>query len=168
MAERSELTKRVLPQMTLSSSANPLTAPLRRSADPTPAGRAAARFRVAGVAIVTGGGGGLGFTASEALLEHGLECAEVGCAGDGRRRGRGLTAAARTGDRAARGGGRLAGSLSGRLRDRRRRGRTGSLRLRRIERWCATAAPDGRGWIDSTHRVRPFSRQAASFGPCHL
>lgn len=73
MAERSELTKRVLPQMTLSSSANPLTAPLRRSAEPTPAGRAAARFRVAGVAIVTGGAGGLGFTASEALLEHGLE-----------------------------------------------------------------------------------------------
>ncbi|KAK6829846.1 hypothetical protein PG989_010613 [Apiospora arundinis] len=72
---RTDLTGRVLPQMMLGDGNMPgsLVAPpppLPRSA--SPAARAAARFRVAGNAIVTGGAGDLGFAASRALLEHGL------------------------------------------------------------------------------------------------
>ncbi|KAK8075815.1 NAD(P)-binding protein [Apiospora hydei] len=72
---RTDLTGRVLPQMTLGDGNMPgsLVAPpppLPRSA--SPASRAAARFRVEGNAIVTGGAGDLGQAASRALLEHGL------------------------------------------------------------------------------------------------
>ncbi|KAK8017079.1 hypothetical protein PG993_015268 [Apiospora rasikravindrae] len=72
---RTDLTGRVLPQMTLGDGNMPgsLVAPpppLPRSA--SPASRAAERFRVEGNAIVTGGAGDLGHAASRALLEHGL------------------------------------------------------------------------------------------------
>ncbi|KAK8121622.1 Short-chain dehydrogenase/reductase SDR [Apiospora sp. TS-2023a] len=73
---RTDLTDRVLPQMTLGDGNMPgsLVAPpppLPRSA--SPASRAAERFRVTGNAIVTGGAGDLGYAASRALLEHGLQ-----------------------------------------------------------------------------------------------
>ncbi|KAK7986952.1 hypothetical protein PG988_001940 [Apiospora saccharicola] len=73
---RTDLTDRVLPQMTLGDGNMPgsLVAPpppLPRSA--SPASRAAERFRVTGTAIVTGGAGDLGYAASRALLEHGLQ-----------------------------------------------------------------------------------------------
>lgn len=78
--ERSELTSRVIPTMTLSEGTSPRTAPLPSlyspvdgtSTNSSPSDRAAARFAVAGNAIVTGGAGDLGFTACRALLDHGL------------------------------------------------------------------------------------------------
>ncbi|ETS82646.1 hypothetical protein PFICI_04522 [Pestalotiopsis fici W106-1] len=70
--ERSELTSRVIPLMSLSTGTSPLTAPFQQSAGLSAAERAMNRFRVHGNAIVTGGGGDLGFTACRALLEHGL------------------------------------------------------------------------------------------------
>lgn len=78
--ERSELTSRVIPTMTLSEGTSPLTAPLPSLYSPvdgtsttsSPSDRAAARFAVTGNAIVTGGAGDLGFTACRALLDHGL------------------------------------------------------------------------------------------------
>ncbi|KAI0159145.1 hypothetical protein BJ166DRAFT_529472 [Pestalotiopsis sp. NC0098] len=69
---RSELTSRVIPLMSLSTGSSPLTAPFQQSEALSAAERAANRFRVHGNAIVTGGAGDLGFTASRALLEHGL------------------------------------------------------------------------------------------------
>ncbi|KAI1375647.1 hypothetical protein F4677DRAFT_112974 [Hypoxylon crocopeplum] len=70
--ERSELTSRVIPLMTLSTGSSPLTAPFKQSEGLSPAERAINRFRIHGNAIVTGGAGDLGFTACRALLEHGL------------------------------------------------------------------------------------------------
>ncbi|VUC32463.1 unnamed protein product [Clonostachys rosea] len=70
--DRSELTSRLLPEMTLSSAQAKLTKPLPLPANLSPAERAAARFRISGVAVVTGGTGDLGSVACEALLEHGL------------------------------------------------------------------------------------------------
>ncbi|OTB02957.1 hypothetical protein M426DRAFT_74288 [Hypoxylon sp. CI-4A] len=73
--ERADLTSRILPQIILgdgtpgSSTAPPPPLPREASA----ASRALERFRVTGNAIVTGGAGDLGFAASRALLEHGLE-----------------------------------------------------------------------------------------------
>jgi sorbose reductase len=77
-----------LPQITLSTAANPLTKVLPKTPGLTPAQRAVERFSVTGNAIgefdliitglfltrdiVTGGTGGLGFEACRALLEHGL------------------------------------------------------------------------------------------------
>ncbi|KAI0399844.1 oxidoreductase-like protein [Xylaria palmicola] len=74
-AERSELTARVLPQMTLGTGApGSLTAPpTPLSPSLSPAERAHERFRLSGNAIVTGGTGDLGSTMSRALLEHGLQ-----------------------------------------------------------------------------------------------
>ncbi|KAI0473510.1 hypothetical protein GGR56DRAFT_666677 [Xylariaceae sp. FL0804] len=69
---RSELTKRVIPSMTLSDGA-----PGAPSAAPPPlagrdaAARAVERFRVTGYAIVTGGAGDIGLALCRALLEHG-------------------------------------------------------------------------------------------------
>ncbi|KAI8629812.1 oxidoreductase-like protein [Xylariaceae sp. FL1651] len=73
--ERSELTARVLPQMTLGDGTpGSLTAPPPPfPRDMSPAERAQERFRVRGNAIVTGGAGDLGFAVSRALLEHGLQ-----------------------------------------------------------------------------------------------
>ncbi|KAH8680741.1 hypothetical protein BX600DRAFT_485203 [Xylariales sp. PMI_506] len=74
MVERSELTSRVIPQMTLSTGSSPLTAPFtQNSSEASAAERAVNRFRIQGNAIVTGGAGDLGFAACRALLEHGLE-----------------------------------------------------------------------------------------------
>ncbi|KAH7925094.1 NAD(P)-binding protein [Leucogyrophana mollusca] len=71
-ASRNDLTSRVLPQMVLSESSNPLTRPLSPSGNAlTPAERAARRFSVEGNAIVTGGCGNLALQAARALLEHG-------------------------------------------------------------------------------------------------
>ncbi|KAI8961167.1 oxidoreductase [Daldinia sp. FL1419] len=50
-----------------------LTAPPPPLSQTSGAARAQERFRVAGNAIVTGGSGGLGFTACRALLDHGVE-----------------------------------------------------------------------------------------------
>ncbi|EKJ69374.1 hypothetical protein FPSE_10440 [Fusarium pseudograminearum CS3096] len=72
---RSELRARLPPSMEFSDgSATSKTSPpeARKSSD-TPAGRAAARFAVAGNAIVTGGAGDIGSVACRALLEHGLQ-----------------------------------------------------------------------------------------------
>ncbi|KAH6647295.1 hypothetical protein BKA67DRAFT_663628 [Truncatella angustata] len=75
-AVRGDLTSRVLPQMKLGngfpgSLASP-PPPLPRNV--SPAERAALRFRLVGsAAIVTGGAGDLGYAASRALLEHGLQ-----------------------------------------------------------------------------------------------
>jgi sorbose reductase len=70
---RQALTTRTIPTMTLSSSSNPLTAPL----PPLPASlsaveRALARFAVTGNAVITGGAGTLALASARALLEHGL------------------------------------------------------------------------------------------------
>ncbi|KAI1846620.1 hypothetical protein JX266_007193 [Neoarthrinium moseri] len=70
--ERSELTSRVIPLMNLSTGSSPLTAPIQQNQCLSPEERAANRFRIYGNAVVTGGGGDLGFTACQALLEHGL------------------------------------------------------------------------------------------------
>ncbi|KAI0204349.1 oxidoreductase-like protein [Astrocystis sublimbata] len=73
-AERSDLTARVMPQMTLGTGApGSLTAPPAPfSMSLSPAERAQERFRLRGNAIVTGGAGDLGFAVSKALLEHGV------------------------------------------------------------------------------------------------
>ncbi|KAI1111045.1 oxidoreductase-like protein [Nemania sp. NC0429] len=74
-AERTELTARVLPEMTLGTGASgSLTAPPPSlSASLSPADRARERFRLRGNAVITGGAGDLGFAVSKALLEHGVE-----------------------------------------------------------------------------------------------
>ena len=64
---------RVLPQMNFSPTGARLTEPIHIAPHLSPAERAAARFRVFGNAVVTGGTGDLGFAACRALLEHGLE-----------------------------------------------------------------------------------------------
>ncbi|KAI4867684.1 oxidoreductase [Hypoxylon rubiginosum] len=73
--ERSDLTARVLPQISLGdASSGSLTAPPPPISREIPAEtRAQERFRIRGNAVVTGGAGDLGFAASRALLEHGLE-----------------------------------------------------------------------------------------------
>ncbi|KAI1420092.1 oxidoreductase-like protein [Xylaria sp. FL1777] len=75
MVERAELTARVLPRITLGTGTpGDLTAPPSPfSASMTPVERAHERFRLGGNAIVTGGAGDLGFAASKALLEHGVQ-----------------------------------------------------------------------------------------------
>ncbi|KAI0169399.1 oxidoreductase [Hypoxylon sp. FL1284] len=72
---RSDLTTRVLPQISLGDgSSGSLTAlPPLIPLEVPPAIRAQERFRVSGNAVVTGGAGDLGYAASRALLEHGLE-----------------------------------------------------------------------------------------------
>ncbi|KAH7029493.1 uncharacterized protein B0I36DRAFT_423109 [Microdochium trichocladiopsis] len=71
--DRSELSSRIIPVMSLSEATSPLTRPdTALDALSSPAHRAAARFRVSGNAIVTGGAGDLGFAACRALLDHGL------------------------------------------------------------------------------------------------
>lgn len=70
--ERASLTSRVIPTMTLSVSDSPLTAPLPPVAsEASPAERAAARFKIEGNAIFTGGAGTLALASARALLEHG-------------------------------------------------------------------------------------------------
>ncbi|RYC61624.1 hypothetical protein CHU98_g4580 [Xylaria longipes] len=78
-ADRSDLTARVLPQMTLSIGApGSLTAPPSSlSTSLSPAERAHERFRLGGNAIVTGGAGDLGFAVSKALLEHGVQALTI-------------------------------------------------------------------------------------------
>ncbi|KAI1383924.1 oxidoreductase [Hypoxylon trugodes] len=73
--ERSDLSTRVLPKITLGDGTpGSLTAPPPPLPRDVPAAtRAQERFRVTGNAIVTGGAGDLGFAASRALLDHGLE-----------------------------------------------------------------------------------------------
>ncbi|KAI1479282.1 oxidoreductase [Daldinia eschscholtzii] len=72
--ERPDLTARILPQITLGDgSPGSLTAPPPPLTQIPVASRAQERFRVTGNAVVTGGAGGLGFAASRALLEHGVE-----------------------------------------------------------------------------------------------
>ncbi|KAI1404360.1 NAD(P)-binding protein [Hypoxylon fuscum] len=73
--DRSELKDRVLPLLVLGDgSPGSLTAPPPPLPRETPAAtRALERFRITGNAVVTGGAGDLGFAASRALLEHGLE-----------------------------------------------------------------------------------------------
>uniref|UniRef100_A0A0B7KNG6 Ketoreductase (KR) domain-containing protein n=1 Tax=Bionectria ochroleuca TaxID=29856 RepID=A0A0B7KNG6_BIOOC len=71
--DRSELTSRLLPEMTLGSAQAKLNRPLPLPTNLSPAERAAARFRISGTAVVTGGTGDLGSVACEALLEHGLD-----------------------------------------------------------------------------------------------
>ncbi|KAI0002860.1 NAD(P)-binding protein [Xylariaceae sp. FL0662B] len=73
--DRAHLKDRTIPQLSLGDgSPGSLTAPpppLPRETPPKT--RAQERFHVAGNAVVTGGGGYLGFAACKALLEHGLE-----------------------------------------------------------------------------------------------
>ncbi|KZP33757.1 NAD(P)-binding protein [Athelia psychrophila] len=72
-AAREALTARQIPQMSLSSESNPLTAPMPSLDSLRPADRAIKRFAVEGNAItVTGGTGGLGLNAARALLDHGV------------------------------------------------------------------------------------------------
>ncbi|KIX97268.1 uncharacterized protein Z520_06720 [Fonsecaea multimorphosa CBS 102226] len=69
--ERSALTWRIIPTMTLSVAGNPLTAPLAPVQATSPSERAAARFQVEGNAVLTGGAGTLALASARALLEHG-------------------------------------------------------------------------------------------------
>ncbi|KAE9398113.1 NAD(P)-binding protein [Gymnopus androsaceus JB14] len=68
---RNELTKRIIPQMTLSDASNPLTAPLKMAENLTANERVQMRFAIEGNAIVTGGAGTIGLSSIRALLEHG-------------------------------------------------------------------------------------------------
>lgn len=73
---RTDLMSRVLPQMTLGDGNIPgslVGPPPPLSPNISPAARAMRRFGVSGNAIVTGGAGDLGYSASRALLEHGLK-----------------------------------------------------------------------------------------------
>ncbi|KAI1078979.1 NAD(P)-binding protein [Whalleya microplaca] len=72
--DRAHLKDRIIPQISLGDgSSGSLTAPPPPlPCETPPAARAQERFRIAGNAVVTGGGGGLGFAVSKALLEHGL------------------------------------------------------------------------------------------------
>ena len=70
--ERALLASRVIPTMTMSTAANPLTLPLPPGPSTNPGERAAARFAVEGNAIVTGGAGAMGLVIARALLEHGV------------------------------------------------------------------------------------------------
>jgi sorbose reductase len=69
--ERAALTSREIPQMTLSTASNPLTAPLPAVASTNASERAATRFAVEGNAVLTGGAGTLALASARALLEHG-------------------------------------------------------------------------------------------------
>lgn len=69
--DRSALVNRQLPEMTLSTAENPLTAPQPPPDDLSPAQRSQYRFQVKGNAIITGGAGTLALEAAKALLEHG-------------------------------------------------------------------------------------------------
>ncbi|EXJ70923.1 gluconate 5-dehydrogenase [Cladophialophora psammophila CBS 110553] len=69
--ERSALTSRIIPTMSLSMAENPLTAPLAPIKTTSPAARAAARFRIEGNAVLTGGAGTLALVSARSLLEHG-------------------------------------------------------------------------------------------------
>ncbi|KIW26059.1 uncharacterized protein PV07_09188 [Cladophialophora immunda] len=69
--ERSALTSRIIPTMSLSTAENPLTAPLAPIQATSPTDRAAARFQVEGNAVLTGGAGTLALVSARALLEHG-------------------------------------------------------------------------------------------------
>ncbi|KAL3960606.1 hypothetical protein ACCO45_005723 [Purpureocillium lilacinum] len=64
-AERSALTQRAIPSMTLATATTTTPAP-------PPAPDAASRFAVSGVAILTGGTGAIAAAVSRALLQHGL------------------------------------------------------------------------------------------------
>jgi len=70
--ERSSLVSRTIPTMSLATADNPLTAPLPPLSSTSPAERAAARFKVEGNAVLTGGAGTLALASARALLEHGL------------------------------------------------------------------------------------------------
>ncbi|PSN73674.1 NAD(P)-binding protein [Corynespora cassiicola Philippines] len=69
--DRSELVNRQLPEMTLSTADNPLTAPNPPPEGLKPAERANFRFQVKGNVVITGGTGTLALEAARALLEHG-------------------------------------------------------------------------------------------------
>lgn len=70
--ERSELSSRVIPKISLGDGApGSLSGPLPPLSAKDAKARALERFGVTGNAIVTGGTGDLGFTACQALLEHG-------------------------------------------------------------------------------------------------
>lgn len=69
---RAALVSRLLPQMTLSTAENPLTAPLPPPSTSSIQERAAARFEIDGNAVITGGSGTLAYAATRALIEHGL------------------------------------------------------------------------------------------------
>ncbi|KAF2706410.1 2-deoxy-D-gluconate 3-dehydrogenase [Pleomassaria siparia CBS 279.74] len=68
---REALKSRQLPEMTLSTADNPLTAPILPPSNLSAVQRAQYRFQVTGNAIITGGTGTLALTAARALLEHG-------------------------------------------------------------------------------------------------
>ncbi|KAF5012656.1 hypothetical protein FDECE_1287 [Fusarium decemcellulare] len=70
--ERTDLTSRIIPLMSLSPANAPLTQPVTVLPDLSPTTRSQLRFQIEGNAIVTGGAGDLGFAAGRALLEHGL------------------------------------------------------------------------------------------------
>ncbi|KAK6715115.1 hypothetical protein SNK04_006043 [Fusarium graminearum] len=72
---RSELRSRLPPSIQFSdgSATSKTSPPEARNSSDTPTSRAAARFAVAGNAIVTGGAGDIGSVACRALLEHGLQ-----------------------------------------------------------------------------------------------
>ena len=69
--ERAALTSRVIPTMSLSTAANPLTAPLPATLGASASQRAASRFAIEGNVVITGGAGTLALTSARALLEHG-------------------------------------------------------------------------------------------------
>lgn len=70
--DRSQLTSRVIPKISLGEGApGSLSGPLPPLASKDIRSRALERFAITGNAIVTGGTGDLGFTACQALLEHG-------------------------------------------------------------------------------------------------
>ena len=70
--DRAALASRILPTMRLSTAQGPLTAPLGPAQGSTAAERASNRFQIEGNAVITGGSGTLAYSATRALIEHGL------------------------------------------------------------------------------------------------
>ncbi|RFU76839.1 short chain dehydrogenase [Trichoderma arundinaceum] len=70
--ERSNLTKRILSEMTLSKGRDAASEARIDTLHPAARDSAAGRFSIAGNAVVTGGTGGIGMVVSRAMLQHGL------------------------------------------------------------------------------------------------
>ncbi|KAM0249662.1 hypothetical protein ACHAQJ_008959 [Trichoderma viride] len=72
VTDRSDLAKRIIPEMTLATGRNANSEARIDSLHPEARDSAAGRFSIAGNAIVTGGTGAIGMIVSRAMLQHGL------------------------------------------------------------------------------------------------
>ncbi|KAK5996941.1 Sorbose reductase SOU1 [Cladobotryum mycophilum] len=70
--ERSELAKRILPQMTLAQGDHGNTDTSKTNPYRAPRDSAAGRFALSGHAVITGGTGSIGLVVARAMLQHGI------------------------------------------------------------------------------------------------